>query len=62
MLPERFRSAAFEKQDAIKVGDELAAQEKRKGSLKGITGWKQGGVSSEGSVEDVESDILERTR
>ena len=58
VLPERFRSAAFEKQ----VGDELAAEERRKGSLKGITGWKQGGVSSEGSVEDVESDILDGAR
>ena len=58
MLPERFRSAAFEKQ----VGDELEAEERRKGSLKGITGWKQGGVSSEGSVEDVESDILDGAR
>ena len=58
MLPERFRSAAFEK----RVGDELEAEERRKESLKGITGWKQGGVSSEGSVEDVESDILDGAR
>ena len=40
----------------------MEADERRKESLKGITGWKQGGVSSEGSVEDVESDILEGAR
>ena len=51
MLPERFRSAALEKQIAIKVG------EGRKGTLK--TGC-QADVSRKGRVRDVycvESDI-----
>ena len=50
VLPERFRSAALEKQIAIKV------DEGKEGSLK--TGC-QAAVSRKGRVEDVESDLLE---
>ena len=50
VLPERFRSAALEKQIAIKVG------EGRKGTLKAGC---QADVSRKGRVEDVEGNILE---